>query len=123
MKMDNEGLGAGRGTVDADSAALPDLADVKRGRTPSGTWELVPTDGRKSFGGKAKVLTYGDVHVLRSYDTDVAWARPAWQGGSLAILDRGWSRTTMRHIKAFVESEGFDTGTGKWMLRKYGRNG
>ena len=63
------------------------------------TSDLIPTDSRKSFYGKAVVRTYDDgTDVLRSYATDVI-RRNA--DGSLSRLWGGWSATTGRHVAAF----------------------
>lgn len=62
-------------------------------------YELCPTDGRRSFYGKAKVFRHTDgAATLRSYDTNVM-RRDA--DGSLHRLWSGWSATTGRHVKAF----------------------
>ena len=63
------------------------------------TYELIPTDGRKSFYGKARVYLnpIGD-EFLFSYETCVA---VRYKNGEIARLWGGWSATTGRHIKAF----------------------
>lgn len=54
--------------------------------------------GRRSFSGKAKVITMLDgAKVLRSYDTIVAVIR----NGSLKVRDY-YSPTTSSHVKAFA---------------------
>lgn len=54
--------------------------------------------GRRSFSGKAKVMTMLDgAKVLRSYDTIVAVIRD----GSLKVRDY-YSPTTSSHVKAFA---------------------
>ena len=62
-------------------------------------YELIPTNGRKSFNHKAivEVLDNGD-KVLYSYNTPVI--RKAFDG-SLHRLYSGWSATTGNHIKSF----------------------
>lgn len=63
-------------------------------------YELTPTDGRKSFYGKAKVgirFPEGD-EVLLSYDTPIIRRE---KDGTLIRLYPGYSATTGRHIKAF----------------------
>ena len=63
------------------------------------TYELTPTDGRKSFYRKAFVKVLDDgTEILQSYDTDVMKRNP---DGSLVRLWWGWSATTGRHIFAF----------------------
>ena len=62
-------------------------------------YELLPTDGRKSFYGKAKVVIDNNgTETLYSYDTPII-SRSA--SGELERLWSGWSATTGRHIKAF----------------------
>lgn len=67
-------------------------------KTGAEIYELIPTDGRKSFYGKAKVIRYpnGD-ELLLSYDTAIAIK----ENGKVHRLWDGWSATTGRHIKAF----------------------
>lgn len=62
-------------------------------------YELVPVDGRKSFGGKAKVYIDSDgAETLYSYDTPIIKRTAA---GELVKLWDGWTATTGRHITAF----------------------
>lgn len=62
-------------------------------------YELQPTDGRKSFYGKARVVIDDDgTETLISYTTPVMRRDP---DGTLHRLWWGWSATTGRHIKAF----------------------
>ena len=66
-------------------------------------FELTPTNGRKSFGGKAKVIVENGVAKLLSYTTFVAEikldSKEYKQNGS-------YSTTTNNHIKAFKEFYG-----------------
>ena len=66
-------------------------------------FELIPTNGRKSFGGKAKVIVENGVAKLLSYTTFVAEikldSKEYKQNGS-------YSTTTNNHIKAFKEFYG-----------------
>lgn len=91
--------------------------------------ELIPTNGRKSFGGKAvvKVFDNGDtkISVLQSYYTDVAEYRhgtnkmiiyPNKNGG-----DKTYGNTTRAHINSFLNFYGFDKCTKKEM-EKYFNN-
>ena len=61
-------------------------------------FELIPTNGRKSFGGKAKVIVENGVAKLLSYTTFVAEikldSKEYKQNGS-------YSTTTNNHIKTF----------------------
>lgn len=62
-------------------------------------YELIPDDGRKSFGGKAIVeIAANGTETLYSYGTPII-KRTA--KGKLIRLWGGWSATTGRHIKAF----------------------
>lgn len=62
-------------------------------------YELRPTDGRKSFYGKAIVISDEDcTETLYSYNTPII-KRTA--SGKLIKLWDGWTSTTGRHIKAF----------------------
>lgn len=74
------------------------------------TFELYPTNGKKSFYGKAKVLVEGDISKLLSYDTVVA----VYDQSTNKMKVNGWySKTTARHINAFLDFHGFDTCTKK----------
>lgn len=62
-------------------------------------YELVPTNGQKSFYGKASVLIDEDGNeTLLSYNTPII-KRTA--SGELIKLYDGYTMTTGRHIKAF----------------------
>ena len=62
-------------------------------------YELSPTDGRKSFYGKAKVIIDDNgTETLYSYGTPII-SRST--NGELTRLWSDWSATTGRHIKAF----------------------
>lgn len=64
------------------------------------TFELIPTNGRKSFYGKAKVIVYPNgAQALISYETFVAFKDT---DGTVHRLWDGWSATTGSHIKAFT---------------------
>ena len=64
------------------------------------TFELTPTNGRKSFYGKAKVIVYPNgAQALISYETFVAFKDA---DGAVHRLWDGWSATTGRHIKEFT---------------------
>lgn len=64
-------------------------------------YELIPTNGRKSFYGKAKVVVDDSGNeTLYSYDTPII-KRDA--NGNLTKLWNGWSSTTGAHIKAFCD--------------------
>jgi len=62
-------------------------------------YEPVPTDGRKSFYGKCRVIVADDgTETLISYTTPVLRKHPS---GEYERLWFDWSQTTGRHIKAW----------------------
>ena len=61
-------------------------------------YELIPTNGRKSFYGKAIVTESNGEKVLTSYETEVAKID---NKGRFIKLYGGYSATTMNHINAF----------------------
>ena len=63
-------------------------------------FELIPTNGRKSFGGKAKVIVDGDIAKLLSYETIVA----EYNIEDKVYMQHGeYSATTNIHIKTFKQ--------------------
>lgn len=62
-------------------------------------FELIPTNGRKSFNGKAFVTIddNGD-ETLYSYDTKIITRHP---DGTYTKHYNGWTNTTGTHIKSF----------------------
>ncbi len=64
------------------------------------TFSLIPTNGRKSFGGKCKVIVENGKAELLSYDTIVA----TYDLENNEYKQNGeYSQTTNSHIKAFKE--------------------
>ena len=62
-------------------------------------YELKPTDGRKSFYGKAQVhIDFDGSETLYSYSTPIL---TRYTDGTLEKLWNGWTATTGRHIAAF----------------------
>lgn len=62
-------------------------------------YELIPTDGRKSFYGKAVVVVEDNgTETLYSYGTPIV---KRLVSGELVKTWDGWTATTGRHIKAF----------------------
>lgn len=62
-------------------------------------YELIPTDGRKSFYGKAVVVVEDNgTETLLSYGTPII---KRLVSGELVKLWDGWTATTGRHIRAF----------------------
>ena len=79
------------GSVDIESAT--DVCSAKM-------YELSPSDGRKSFYGKAKVMIEDDgSETLYSYGTPIIRRKP---NGDLDPLWDGYSATTGRHIASFA---------------------
>lgn len=75
------------------------------------TYELKPTNGRKSFYNKAEVIERenGDIE-LKSYQTIVARIR----NGKFERLWSGYSATTMNHINSFLDAFGISGGGKAW---------
>jgi hypothetical protein len=72
------------------------------------TYELKPTDGRKSFYRKAIVIVEDNgIENLQSYDTTVMRRYP---DGKIEKTYDKWSATTGRHIKAFCGMSKKDWG-------------
>lgn len=62
-------------------------------------YKLTPTDGRKSFYGKAVVIVEDNgTETLYSYNTPII---KRLVSGELVKLWDGWTATTGRHIQAF----------------------
>ena len=78
-------------------------------------------DSRKSFYGKAKVDEREDgSKVLYSYGTPVVGIKD----GKATLLNRGYygwssSSTTLRHVKDFLQQEGFKSGSIKDLAKLY----
>ena len=68
-------------------------------------FELTPTNGRKYFGNKAKVIVQDNVSTLISYNTEVASYNHL---ENKVYLNGYFGLTTMRHQNAFLEFYGFD---------------
>lgn len=60
-------------------------------------YELIPTNGRKSFNKKALVLEESDGKVLLSYETIMK----IFDNGFIVRYWDGWITTTGTHIKSF----------------------
>ena len=79
-------------------------------------YNLEPTNNQKSFYGKARVIVHdnGDKDLI-SYNTLVAKKR----NNKIVLGDYATcSNTTLKHLRSFLESEGFRTYS-KNDLRKY----
>ena len=81
--------------------------------------ELSPQyDARKSFYGKARVVTDTDgTQILYSYNTPVVEIKDD-KVKLLAMWDS--SQTTLRHVKEFLQQNGFQTGSKQQIARLYG---
>ena len=71
-------------------------------------------DTRKSFYGKANIIEENGIKTLRSYQTDVAYIK-----NGKAFVKGQYSATTTRHIKEFLQQNGFEIGTISQILKKY----
>ena len=68
--------------------------------------ELIPTDGRKSFYGKAYTITENGKETLYSYGTPIMERRTddtfiRLYDGYVDGKEVGFTATTMRHVRAF----------------------
>lgn len=81
---------------------------------------IEPNDSHKSFYRKAYVeMDDEGTKVLTSYDTEVAMV--SYDKGKKIAKVRGlYSQTTTRHIKAFLQNEGFDYKDSKDIMKRYG---
>ena len=74
-------------------------------------YELQPTNNRKSFYGKAKVIEQDSGTIeLQSYNTIVARIR----NGNFERLWSGYSMTTMNHINSFLDAYRISGGGKAW---------
>lgn len=74
-------------------------------------YALIPTNGRRSFGGKAVVLEDGDTLTLVSYATEVAKVNTVAREYT---LNGYYSQTTGAHIRDFLRH----CGVKDWKLSK-----
>jgi len=78
------------------------------------TFELTPIDSRKSFYKKCRVEIKNNISTLISYDTKVAqYNHKTNEIKILKGFDSWTSKTTNRHINAFLSYYGFDTCSKK----------
>ena len=81
-------------------------------------FELTPKfDSRKSFYGKALIRFEGDLKLLFSFDTPVAYIGP----DRLPVMLNGWdySQTTLRHVKEFLKQNDLKADSLEQMRRDY----
>lgn len=83
------------------------------------TTELTPVNGRKSFGGKAKMKKDGEITYLESYGTTVAQYNHS--NNKMTVLGY-FCATTLTHINAFLAYFGFDTCTKRQLEEFYLNN-
>ncbi len=74
-------------------------------------YDLIPTDGRKSFYGKAKIIEKDGETLLQSYNTMVCKID---KSGEFVRMWDGYSVTTMRHINAFIDLFNIPGGGKAW---------
>lgn len=74
-------------------------------------YELLPTNGRKSFYGKAKVIENNGENFLQSYNTIVCKVD---KNGKFVKMWDGYSATTMAHINSFIDLFNISGGGKKW---------
>ena len=71
-------------------------------------------DSRKSFYGKARVVSMPDRIALISYNTKVAEIKD-----NKAVVFGTYSMTTLRHIKEFLLQNGFKADSSAQILKDY----
>lgn len=74
-------------------------------------YELLPTNGRKSFYGKAKVIEIDGENFLQSYNTIVCKID---KNGNFVKMWDGYSATTMAHINSFAALFNINGHGKKW---------
>lgn len=112
------------GDEDFDESALRRKSSRRRmqeaGRMVNGrVSELSPQhDARKSFYGKAKIVTDSDgTQILYSYNSPVVEIKD-----DKVVLKPMWdsSATTLRHVKEFLKQNGFEVGSKAQLAKLYG---
>ena len=78
--------------------------------------ELKPTNGRKSFYGKAKILENETMYILVSYNTNIATCFKKSKKFIINPDESLLSKTTLSHIRAFQEWNGLKPQTKKELL-------
>lgn len=79
------------------------------------TYDLRPIDGRKSFYGKCKVIAYDSDNGITSYElVSYTTIVCTYSVNGFTKLWNGYSRTTMRHINAFMAHLGYEYGGKEW---------
>lgn len=83
------------------------------------TFNLHPVNGRKSFGGKARVEEEFGMSYLYSHNTKVAHYN---HQTNEMIVNGYFSATTLTHINSFLAYYGFETCTKKELENNYLKN-
>lgn len=78
--------------------------------------DLQPTNGRKSFYGKAKIFDNGPMYVLISYNTNIAICFKKSKKFLVNGNEESLSNTTVSHVKAFQEWNGLEPQSKKELL-------
>lgn len=100
--------------------SMPDdldyLDESRKKITEAPMYDLVPDNGRKSFYGKAKVITKenGD-EELYSYNTLVAEIKDG-----KPLVYGTYSLTTLMHLKTWLKGHGFKAENAKQIMQDYG---
>ncbi len=72
-------------------------------------------DARNSFYGKARVFVLkNNIKALVSYDTPVCLIED-----DTAYIEDVYTQTTLRHIKEFLNQNGFNAETKKQIIKEY----
>jgi hypothetical protein len=80
------------------------------------TFELKTINGRKSFYGKCRVVRTTNISTLLSYETEVAEYYHKTNEMKITKDKNLLTKTTLTHIRAFLEFYGFDPMTKKQIL-------
>ena len=80
------------------------------------TFELVPTNGRKSFYGKAIVKESDNFIILESYGTEVAGYNKEDKVLEVTKNEEWLTATTLHHIRSFQEFLGYKPQSKKEIL-------
>lgn len=83
------------------------------------TFELLPTNGRKSFYGKAIVKETESRIILESYGTLVATFDKSENKFTATNNEGHLSQTTMHHIRSFQTFLGLAPTSKKELLKQY----
>lgn len=82
------------------------------------TFELIPTNGRKSFYGKAIVKETDNFIVLESYGTEVAGYNKEDRVLEITNNEDHLTATTLNHIRSFQEYLDYKPQSKREILNK-----